>query len=251
MKKNHVFLVTLLISVLSFGQEFLVENFDYGTTPNDLHSVGSDWINITGGDFAPFVGYLATSLTMPDYESIAKGGSANLNIASQPGQFGQDLHRQLDPLFETIYLSALVNVAFVRTGGSDYFMHFNSGEYLGTDENFDPVFNNVNDRARVFVRDNGSGGINFGILSSGETADVSWDPNVYDKATTYLIVASYDTASGTSKLYVLTAPIVNEPAQANASHQFPGVVEINAFSLRQKAYGPSATVDGIKVVGSW
>jgi hypothetical protein len=247
MKKNYLLLVLLLISVLSFGQEYLIENFDYGATQDNLINVGSDWIYKPGTDDTPPINYSVTSLIMPDYEPVAIGGSAALNIAGQVGQFGADLYRQLEPLFETIYLSALVNVTFARTGGSDYFLHFNVGSYDGD------THHNDNDRARVFVRDDGSGsgGINFGILSAGGSADASWDSISYAKATTYLIVVSYDTASGTSKLYVLTAPIANEPAQANASHQFLGVVEINAVSLRQEAYSPSATIDGIKVVGNW
>lgn len=250
MKKTYLFLVSLLVSTLSFGQE-ITENFDYGATPEDLINVGFNWLNITGGDALPFIGYLGTSLTMPDYEPLAIGGSAKLNISSQPGQFGQDLHLEVLLPGLTNYFSALVNVTFARTGGSDYFMHFNSGEFLGLDENNEPIYNNENDRARVFVRDDGNGGINFGILSKGESTNVSWDTNSYAKATTYLIVAAYQIESGISNLYVLTAPVANEPAQPSATHQSQDLVGVSAFSLRQKAFSPSATIDAIKVAGSW
>tara|TARA_R110002049_G_scaffold206269_1_gene376816 strand:- start:66052 stop:67620 length:1569 start_codon:yes stop_codon:yes gene_type:complete len=246
MRKIHLTFAALLISIVSFGQEYLIENFDYGFTQDNLINVGFNWVEKAGADDTPRIDYSVTSLMMPDYEPIAIGGSAKLNIASQPGQFGADLHRQLDLLSGTIYLSALVNVTFARTGDSDYFLHFNEETFVSPG-----VYSDENARARVFVRDDGSGGINFGILSSGTSADVSWDSNSYAKLTTYLIVASYDTASGTSKLYVLTAPVANEPAQANALHQSSGVVEINKISLRQEAYTPIVTIDGLKVVGNW
>ena len=233
--------------MLSFGQEYLVENFDYGTTQDYLVNVGFNWVEKAGTDDSPRIDYSVTSLIMPDYEPVGIGGSAKLNIAGQPGQFGADLHRQIDLLSGTIYLSTLVNVTFARTGGSDYFLHLNEDVFVGGPD----TYSDANNRARIFVRDDGNSGINFGILSAGTTADVSWDPNSYAKATTYLIVASYDTTSGTSKLYVLTAPVANEPVQANASHEFPGEVVIDKVSLRQEAYTPLATIDGIKVVGNW
>jgi hypothetical protein len=210
MIKNYLLLVALLISTVSFGQ-VLVEDFDYGTTAGDLTAVsGGAWVQHSGSS-GP-VAYVAapTSLTMAGYPSSGIGGHATYSGTSQ------DVNRAFTEVSSgTVYGSALVNLGAVDSG--NYFMHFNSGGF----------------RARVGAQDDGSGNILFGIGASSSTLTYGTTP--YSLNTTYLLVFSYEIATGTCNLHILSAVTPTEPAMPEATNTGSTGTAINAIAFRQSS----------------
>lgn len=226
MIKNYLLLVALLISTVSFGQ-VLVEDFDYGTTAGDLTAVsGGAWVQHSGSS-GP-VAYVAapTSLTMAGYPSSGIGGHATYSGTSQ------DVNRAFTEVSSgTVYGSALVNLGAVDSG--NYFMHFNSGGF----------------RARVGAQDDGSGNILFGIGASSSTLTYGTTP--YSLNTTYLLVFSYEIATGTCNLHILSAVTPTEPAMPEATNTGSTGTAINAIAFRQSSNIPALAVDGVRVATSW
>jgi hypothetical protein len=226
MIKNYLLLVALLISTVSFGQ-VLVEDFDYGTTAGDLTAVsGGAWVQHSGSS-GP-VAYVAapTSLTMAGYPSSGIGGHATYSGTSQ------DVNRAFTEVSSgTVYGSALVNLGAVDSG--NYFMHFNSGGF----------------RARVGAQDDGSGNILFGIGASSSILTYGTTP--YSLNTTYLLVFSYEIATGTCNLHILSAVTPTEPAMPEATNTGSTGTAINAIAFRQSSNIPALAVDGVRVATSW
>ena len=226
MIKNYLLLVALLISTVSFGQ-VLVEDFDYGMTGGDLTTASSGaWVQHSGSS-GP-VAYVAapTSLTMTGYPSSGIGGHATYSGTSQ------DVNRAFTGVSTgTVYGSALVNLSAVGSG--NYFMHFNSGGF----------------RARVGAKDDGNGDILFGIGASSSTLTYGTTP--YSLNTTYLLVFSYEIATGVSNLHVLTAVAATEPAMPEATNTGNTGTTINAIAFRQSSNIPSVAIDGVRVATTW
>ena len=226
MIKNYFLLIALLISSLSFGQ-VLEENFDYGMTGGDLTAAsGGAWVQHSGST-GP-VAYVAapSSLTMTGYPSSGIGGHATFSGTSQ------DVNRSFTEVSTgTVYGSALVNLSAVGSG--NYFMHFNASGF----------------RARVGAQDDGNGDILFGIGASSSTLTYGTTP--YSLNTTYLLVFSYEIATGVSNLYVLSAVAATEPAMPEATNTGNTGTAINGIAFRQSSNIPSVAVDGIRVATSW
>ena len=225
MKKLY-FLSILLISAVSYGQ-VLEENFDYGMTGGDLTSAsGGLWVQHSGS--ADPVAYVPTpSLTMTDYPSSGIGGHVSFSGTSQ------DVNRAFSGISTgTVYGSALVNLSAVGSG--NYFMHFNaSGGF----------------RTRVGAQDDGNGDILFGIGTSSSTLTYGTTP--YSLNTTYLLVFSYEIATGVSNLYVLTAVTPTEPMTPEATNTGTSGTAITAIAFRQSSGIPAVLVDGVRVAENW
>ncbi|MBC8755519.1 T9SS type A sorting domain-containing protein [Kordia sp. YSTF-M3] len=226
MIKNYLLLVALLISTVTFGQ-VLVEDFDYGTTAGDLTAVsGGAWVQHSGST-GP-VAYVAApaSLTMAGYPSSGIGGHATYSGTSQ------DVNRAFTGISSgTVYGSALINLSAVGTG--NYFMHFNSGGF----------------RARVGAQDDGSGNVLFGIGASSSTLTYGTTP--YSLNTTYLLVFSYEIATGVSNLYVLSAVTPTEPATPEATNTGSTGTTISAIAFRQSSNIPAVAIDGVRIATNW
>lgn len=226
MIKNYLLLVALLISTVSFGQ-VLVEDFDYGMTGGDLTTASSDaWVQHSGSS-GP-VAYVAapSGLTMTGYPSSGIGGHATFSGTSQ------DVNRAFTGVSSgTVYGSALVNLSAVGSG--NYFMHFNSGGF----------------RARVGAQDDGNGDILFGIGASSSTLTYGTTP--YSLNTTYLLVFSYEIATGVSNLHVLSAVTPTEPAMPEATNTGSTGTTISAIAFRQSSNIPAVAIDGVRVATNW
>ena len=226
MKKLYFLLFSLSISVFSFGQ-VLEENFDYGMTNGDLTAVSSGTWAQHSGSAGP-VQYVATpSLTMTGYPSSGIGGHVAFSGTSQ------DVNRSFSGISSgTVYGSALVNLSAVGSG--NYFMHFNiSGGFT----------------TRVFAQDDGSGNVLFGIATSGSTA--TYGTTTYSLNTTYLLVFSYDIATGVSNLHVLSAVTPTEPMTPEATDTGTTGRSISAIAFRQSTGIPSVLIDGVRIATSW
>ncbi|WP_053002268.1 T9SS type A sorting domain-containing protein [Kordia jejudonensis] len=226
MIKNYFLLVALLISSVSFAQ-VLEENFDYGMTNGDLTTAsGGAWAQHSGS--ADPVQYVATpSLTMAGYPSSGIGGHASVSGTSQ------DVNRSFAGISSgTVYGSALVNLSAVGTG--NYFLHFNiAGGFT----------------SRVGARDDGSGGVQFGIETDSST--LIYGTTSYALNTTYLLVFSYEVSTGVSNLHVLSAVTPTEPATPEATNTGATGRTISAIAVRQSSNIPTFLMDGVRVATSW
>lgn len=206
----------------------LKDNFDYGATAGNLTAVSSNWTAHSGAGSGP-VGYAATGLTMANYPSSNVGGSITIGSGSE------DVNSVIPSIINSgkVYSSALINLSAVSTG--TYFFHF-----------MDDTFGYS---ARVGAQDNGSGKISFGIGASSST--LTFGSTAYDLNTTYLLVASYDIASGVSNLYVLATATATEPTAPEATNTGNSGLTIQKIAIRQGGGGPTATIDGVRVANSW
>jgi len=230
MKNYYIFLITAFISYSTFGQAIFDDNFDYGEASGDLVSIASGfWF--TQSATVPSVGYQTESITLNNYEYLARGGSATIDNSAD----GEDINTGFGAVNSgTVYYSALVNLTSLGSGNAGFFMHFNGATGV---------------RGRVFAIDNGAGKINFGITSLGTPDFIS---TAYDLNTTYLIVVSYNITTYASNLYVLTAPLQNEPGSPDATQSsVAGPTEVSSISIRQRTDGPAGAIDNIRVATTW
>ncbi len=209
----------------------LEENFDYGTVAGDLTSITSNWTAHSG---STAVGYATTSLSMADYPTSNIGGSITINPSSS-----QDINSEFPTISSgKVYASALVNLSSVGSG--NYFFHIMEAANTQPYAQF---------RSRVGAKDNGSGKILFGIGAS--SSSLTYGATPFDLNTTYLLVSSYDIATGTSNLYVLTTVKTTEPGTSEATNTGTAGTAISAVAFRQSSNIPTGTVDGVRVANTW
>ncbi len=205
----------------------LEENFNYGATAGNLTSLTSNWAVHSGT--AP-IGYDNASLSMSGYPSTSIGGSATINTLNS-----EDINRAIAPQTSgKVYASALVN--FSAVGAGTYFLHF-----MEQDGSF-------NYASRISAKDNGSGKILFGI---GASSTITYGATPFDLNTTYLLVTSYDIATATSNLYVLSAATATEPATPEATSTNVAPFTIQRISIRQGGGGLTLALDGLRVAKTW
>ncbi len=208
----------------------LEENLDYGAVAGDLTTIsGGSWSNHSGASNQ--LGYITEGLSMTDYPSILGGAIALSSSGSE------DVNTSLTSIIETgtVYASALVNLSEV--GDGTYFFHL-----MEEDGSFSYS-------ARVGAKSDGSGHILFGIGAS--SSSLSYGTTPYNLDTTYLIVSTYDTATGISNLYVLTSPEATEPSTPEATSTGVAGNTANRIGIRQGSGGPTGTIDGIRVANTW
>lgn len=209
----------------------LEENLDYGAAAGDLTTIsGGSWINHSGASNQLM--YATASLSMTDYPSSNVGGSLALSSSGS-----EDVNTSLTSIITTgtVYSSALINLSEVNDG--TYFFHL-----MEEDGSFSYS-------ARFGAKSDGSGNILFGIGASSSSLTYGTTP--YDLNTTYLIVTTYDTATGTSNLYVLTSPEATEPTTPEATNTGSSGNSANRIGIRQGGGGPTGTIDGIRVANTW
>ncbi|MDG1039384.1 MAG: T9SS type A sorting domain-containing protein [Polaribacter sp.] len=229
MKKNYFLTILFVLTIsISYGQALLSENFDYGAATGDLTVVSSDsWANHSG---STKVVYITTSLAMANYPNVGIGGSVTILPSNS-----EDVNRTFTPQTSGIvYGSALINLSAVTSSGN-YFIHFNNSGF----------------RARVGAKDNGSGKILFGIRTNSST--LNYGTTAFDLNTTYLLVFSFNIASGESNLHVLSSVVANEPGTPEATDTDAGSigVPISAVSFRQSSNIPTVNIDGVRVATTW
>ncbi len=209
----------------------LEENFDYGATAGGLTSITTNWTAHSG---STAVGYATTSLSMVDYPTSNTGGSITINPSNS-----EDINSEFTTISSgKVYASALVNLSSVGSG--NYFFHIMEAPDTQPYAQF---------RSRVGAKDNGSGKILFGIGASSSTLTYGTTP--FDLNTTYLLVSSYDIATGTSNLYVLTTAESTEPESTEATNTGSAGNAISAVAFRQSSNIPTGTVDGVRVANTW
>ncbi|MFC4721369.1 T9SS type A sorting domain-containing protein [Geojedonia litorea] len=229
MKNSYLLILALFSCVFINAQLLFDEHFNYGDASGDLTLTSSgDWSVLNA--VTPKVGYQTSNLSLNNYEYLAKGGAAT--IAKIDGESVNTGFASVNS--GTIYYSVLVNLTDLGNGGIGFFIHLNGSTGI---------------RARLFAIDDGFGKINFGITSQG-TPDFITTP--YDLNTTYLLVVSYNIATYTSNLYVLSAPLASEPGAPHATQMSGnGPASVSTITIRQSAAGPSGSIDQMRVATTW
>ncbi|HEY4754787.1 MAG TPA: T9SS type A sorting domain-containing protein [Ignavibacteriaceae bacterium] len=226
-----------LLSSASFPQLNFEENFDY-PAGDTLNTHG--WVahSAAGSNVSLIV---SGSLSYPGYASSNIGNSVDL-IGGSGSREDVTATFNIDSV-SNVYCSFLVKVASVGPT-PDYFFHFRE----------DPVAAIL--RGRVFIRDNGTGGFNFG-MSKGSTSLIDWDTTARTLTETYLVVLKYEYVVGTGNdlihLFINPSLTAGEPATPNATvpDTSGSDIIVNAVSLRQGSNAYNAQLDGIRVSTSW
>ncbi|MEI6060384.1 MAG: T9SS type A sorting domain-containing protein [Bacteroidota bacterium] len=243
--KKHLLLYGLLPLVFLMGfslnskaQLLFEENFAYPV--GDLLTAHG-WVAHSGAG-TNAIAATAASISYTGYLSSGIGDEVSL-LAS-----GEDDHKSFAPQTTgTVYASFLVNVTLATATG-DYFFH------LGT-STFDTYY-----KARVFVKNDGTGNLAFGITHTGGASNPAiYTPFSYALNTTYMVVVKYTFVDGTANdiASLIINPVIGatEPAAtvtaADVAQSDPA--EVGSVALRQgaAANGPNAKVDGIRVGSTW
>lgn len=213
-----------------------VENFEYtpATTLSSncwtVHSAGANPITISAG-----------TINFPGYLSSGVGNEISLLTGA-----GEDLNRTFTAQTSGIvYASFLVNVSSATAAG-DYFFHLGQ-TIIGT------TF-----RGRIFVKNDGSNNLAFGIAQS--TATANYTAFSYALNTTYLVVLKFNMVSGTTNdvASIYINPVLNsvEPSSGwitNTDAAGTDLTEVGSVAVRQggAATDPALKLDGIRISTNW
>ncbi len=216
----------------------LTENFNYATGSN-LTSNG--WVAHSSAGNLP-IQTSSSPLTYSGYINSGLGKSATLTA---PGSASaEDVNRLFSGVTSnSLYASFMVNVLSATTD-SVYFFH------LGPENSTTAFF------GKVFVRNDGSDNISFGVAKNQNSA-VVFTPFSYSLNTTYLIVLKYtfNSASTTDdevKLWI--NPVLDGTEPASDLTQTDGSTDplkLDFFALRQANNGPGLIIGGIRISTSW
>ncbi len=197
------------------------------------------WTAHSGAGASPIT-VAASTISYPGY--LSSGVSNEVSLATT----GEDVNRTFVAQNSGIvYVSFLVNISSATTTG-DYF--FNLGQTV--------IGGNY--KARIFVKNDGTGNIAFGISQS--TSAANYTPYSYSLGTTYLIAIKYSIISGVandiSSLIVNPAFNTMEPISgwyANTDASGTDLTELGSVALRQgtTAIAPTLKLDGIRISKSW
>ena len=226
----------ILLSSRSFSQPNFEENFDYPTGDN-LSNHG--WsARGTPGVYPILV--VSGSLSFPGYSSSSIGNSVDV-IGSSESLEDLTINFNIDSA-SNVYCSFLVKVASIGTI-PDYFFHLRE----------DPVPTVL--PGKVFIKDNGVGGFNFGLSKQSDTV-IAWDITPRNFGETYLVVIKYEYVTGTDndliRMFINPPLTGTEPTTADLTN--PDIntdLIINAVSVRQGSQTYNVQLDGINVSDSW
>jgi trimeric autotransporter adhesin len=240
--KKILLLLCAIAPLMAHTQTLMSEDFNYS---DSLTKNG--WVVVSGG---------GTNGLIPTVASLVKSGYANSDVGKAVDMVasGEDLKKDFPSTVSTgsLYGSFLIKVktAAKVTSTSTYVTGFTSGA-TGSTYNM-----------RFYVKNDSTGGFNFGIGRGTSAAEFASTKFVYN--TTYLVTMKYAynktaTLNDTVAFYVhpSTATTLVEPSVYTFSNMGAGAGSdasgINAFYLRQGTASDSITltIDGIRVATSW
>jgi len=211
------------------------ENFNYSSSTLLTNNC---WTAHSGAGTNPITVFSANPITYSNYPSSGVGNYVTL-VAS-----GEDVNRIFAPQTSgVIYAAFLVNVTSAPTV-DDYFFH------LG------PTTIGTTFKGRVFVKNDGSNNLSFGV-SQSSTTTITYSTPSYALNTTYLIVLKYSIVSGSANdvASIIINPAIGttEPSTGwltNADSP-TDPANIGSVALRQGTNSPALTIDGIRVAKTW
>jgi len=213
----------------------ITENFEYATGSN---LTDNGWVAHSGAGTNP-IQVNDSALTYPDYVNSGLGKSVTLNGT------GEDDNRVFDSVYSgSIYASFMVNVDSATTSGV-YFFHFGP-------ENSTFIF-----RGKVFVKNDGSDNLAFGVSKSSSSSSVEYTLFNYSLNTTYLIVVKYTFNTGSTtddevKLWIDPVLDGTEPtSDLTQTDTGTDPTTLGFFALRQGFNGPGLVFGGLRVADTW
>jgi trimeric autotransporter adhesin len=241
MKKIFLFLCAF-VPMVALTQPLLSEDFNY---TDSLTKNG--WLVVSGG---------GTNGLIPTAASLVKSGYVNSDVGKSVDMVasGEDLKKDFPSTVSTgsLFGSFLIKVktAAKTMSTSTYVTGFTSGSTGST-------YN-----VRFYIKNDSTGGFNFGIGRGTSAAEFASTKFVYN--TTYLVTIKYAynktaTLNDTVAFYVHPAASTTlvEPTTYTFSNMGAGAgsdaSSINAFYLRQGTASDSITltIDGIRVATTW
>lgn len=235
-----------------------VENFDH-SSPWDISNVryadlaaaqanNTDWLEVRQTGVDPL---LTDGLTLADYPDSGVGMAFDGNGASYAETM--NIVRTLESFaFEegdVLYVSFLFNVTAARDG--------NGTQTVALTQWKDEEGPGVDFRAKVAIKDDGSGNLNIGVEAQQGFSNAVYASGTYSFGTTYNIVMKYETlgSEGTTdkvSLYILDAVTATEPAQADAEDTSNNTYFIDGVLLQSNpAHSSNYAVDGIRIADTW
>ena len=238
MKKVLTLFTLLIFAAVMNGQVLLDENFDYAVGDS---LTGHGWLAHSAATVNT-VKVIEGNLSYPGYPSSGIG-----NMTSITGGSGsrEDININYTPQTSgSVYHSFLINVT-AATATGDYF--FNVGP--------DPIATSF--RGRVFVKDDGTGNLLFGLAQS--SSNVTYTTATYAYNTTYLFVMEYKfvpTAANDDSVKLYINPVLGstEPV-ADIIYVLTTInadlANCGSAALRQGAQAYSMKIDGLRVTTLW
>ncbi len=227
-------LLSMVFPSYIWGQATLLhtENFDYAAG----NLVGNGyWATISGttnqiqvadGNLS-YTGYMAPSGRLINLVSTNSEDVRDTLVTTNSGKVYSS------------FLMSVANSTGLGTTGA-YFAHFSSSW---------TTFN-----ARIWIRTSGSG-FNLGISKTSTTSTIVWGSTVYNYATTYLVVHSYEFTAGVDndpvKLWVNPVLTGGEPTPDATLSSGTDLTQLTAFNLREASGTANASIDGIRIGTSW
>lgn len=233
MKKIYLFFALGFFLSFNANSQILVENFDYGTTPDTLMGVTSNWIKHSGN---ADLYYVTNNLTMPNYiAGNGVGGAVEMDNART-----EDVHRNIGTLSGIVYYAALVKVTNPTSINGEYFIHTmkeGSSTFYG----------------KLLAKKIDANTFNFGIGNGNEPV---YYQTPLSKDVTYLVVVRFNLDDRTMKMYVFdeqnkiqstepTTPAAQTTVTGNA------LTDQNSIALRQAPSISDCIVDGLVVATQW
>jgi PKD repeat protein len=236
---NGILPLVFLIGFTLNGNAQLLfeENFAYPV--GDLITTHG-WTNHSGT--SNFIATTAASISYSGYLSSGVGNEVLLLATGEDANKGFTAQTT-----GVVYAAFLANITSAGTAG-DYFFHLGQAA-IGT------AF-----KARVFVKNDGTGNLAFGITHTGGTSNTPiYTGNTYALNTTYLIAIKYTFVAGTANdiVSLIINPVLGgtEPSPtvtaADAAQSDP--TDIGTVAVRQGTAGNTVNVklDGIRVGLTW
>jgi len=229
-------LIVFAFSINLNAQLIFVENFDYPVGDSvQMHG----WITHSSYGLQPMV--VSPGLTYTGYPSSGIGNACLLD-----SNMYEDVSKNFpEQTSGSVYSAFMVTIRYATTSG-DYFYHIG------------PTTLGFTYRCRVFVRDDGSGNVQFG-LRKGSDGTVQYTTTTYNYGTTYLLIAKYkfnpSSDDDVCDMYVITGAVPStEPATPDlTSSEGSDLSNAGTVAMRNGSSSsrPSLIIDGIRISTNW
>ena len=235
-----------------------VEDFDH-SSPWDVlnvrytdlaaaHANSTDWVEVRQSGIDPL---LTDGLTLADYPGSGVGMAFDGNGASyaETVNIVRTLESFASEEGDILYVSFLLNVTAARGGNGIQTVAFTQWK--------DEENPGVDFRAKVAVKDDGSGNLNIGVEAQQNFQNATYATGTYSFGTTYNIVMKYETLGneGTAdkvSIYILDAVTDTEPATADAEDISNNTYVIDGVLLQSNpAHSSNYTADGVRIANTW
>ena len=234
--KLLISIVIVFVFSINLNAQLFVEDFAYNAGDSvQMHG----WVTHSSYGLQPIV--VSPGLTYTGYPSSGIGNACLLDT-----NMYEDVSKNFtEQTSGAVYSGIMVKIQYATTSG-DYFYHIG------------PTTLGYTYRCRVFVRDDGSGNVQFG-LRKGSDGTVQYTTTTYNYGTTYLLIAKYTFNSSSSDdvcdMYVITGAVPStEPSTPDlTSSDGTDLSDAGTVAMRNGSASsrPSLIIDGIRISTNW